>query len=163
MQSKDIKTLYNASQEAEESLIPTLPYPGNFYCSITGLYGPTIDNKTVFSNYSDLAKAGKFIQKPVLTGSNIDETCLFSERGIIPIDMQAETTEEVFSCPINRVAQWRTEVGLKTWKYSWEGMLSISPSPPPNRVIILTTPSQQAGFRICTLPIARANPGTAAN
>lgn len=121
MRQKTTEQVFNASLEAGNNLTATLPTLAQFYVSTTGIWSPTTDNVTVFANYSTLGQEGMFIQRPILTGSNSDEACLFTERGQLPLADDPLTTETVFTCPINWAAIYRASANLPTWKYLWLG------------------------------------------
>lgn len=124
IQSKPAADVLQASENATKVVGPTLSSLDQVYVGITGLFGPTIDNKTVFANYTDRAAAGKIIRKPALIGSNIDEGCYFAQKGQIPISDEAMVTEAVFTCPGAWAALWRADLSIPVWKYSWEGKFS---------------------------------------
>ena len=121
MRSEDPQTLFSGATNASKIVQASLSQIGQYYAGITGIFGPTIDNETVFLNYTLRAEQAKFVQKPVLIGSNIDEGCFFAENGIVPVSEEALLTEVVFTCPTNWGAVFRAAQGLNTWKYSYEG------------------------------------------
>lgn len=106
----------NITFQAIESAIAVSGLAG-----VLGAFGPTIDNKTVFSNYTDLTVKGQFARKPVLLGSNVYEGGLFAliaaGEGIAASqDSEYAFTSQVFTCPASRVAALRS-TQVPTWRY----------------------------------------------
>lgn len=126
MRSKSAQDVYQASVKAAKIVIPTLGKSGQSLAGITGLFGPTVDNHTVFENYTMRGNAGQFMKKPLLTGSNIAEGCFFAEQGQIPIADIAAVTQAIFTCPIDKEARWFANAGVPTWKYRFYGECSVS-------------------------------------
>ncbi|KAF2404350.1 alpha/beta-hydrolase [Trichodelitschia bisporula] len=58
-----------------------MPVPTSLMEAVVGYFGPTIDDKIIFSDFPARAKAGKFVQKPLLIGSNHNESTMFSTLG----------------------------------------------------------------------------------
>lgn len=90
--------------------------------SIVGLkspFGPTVDNKTVFANYSALGKAGKFIRRPILQGSNDDEFCYFAARSPAFNNVIEQDNNVVFTCPTAATTRWHAQAGVPTWRYRY--------------------------------------------
>lgn len=121
LQSKPANDVLRISENATKIVAAELDSTSRVYVGITGLFGPTIDNKTVFANYTDRAAEGKIIRKPSLIGDNILEGCFFAEEGQIPVSDEAQVTEAVFTCPAVWDAVWRANQSIPVWKYSWEG------------------------------------------
>lgn len=128
LQSKPAEELLKASGNATKIVAKELDSEDQVYVGITGLFGPTIDNVTVFENYTDRAAAGKIIHKPTLIGENILEGCYFAMEGQIPVSDELLVTEAVFLCPGTWGSIWRADNSIPTWKYSWEG--TSHPHPP---------------------------------
>ena len=115
--------LLTASLKATKVVAAELDKLGKLYAGITGLFGPTIDNKTVFANYTERVAAGKISKVPTIVGFNTDEGCFFAEEGSIPSSYKTQlaVTEIVFSCPLHWGAVWRASAGIPAWKYLYEG------------------------------------------
>ena len=90
--------------------------------SVLGEFGPTVDNKTVFSNYTELAAAGDFIKKPYFTGNNDYEAGLFKilAPGISDLGW-AIFNLVTFTCPEADAAAARVAQGVPTWRYRYFG------------------------------------------
>jgi cholinesterase len=94
--------------------------------AVLGNFGPTSDDKIVFSNYDDLAKRGEFIQKPYLVGNNDYEAGLF---WLFAVAAQRNFTDtewclfnaDVFTCPVAKAAAFRQQNGVKTYRYRYYG------------------------------------------
>lgn len=122
---------------------------GSGLASVTGNFGPTIDNKTVFYNYTELALAGSYIKKPTLTGNCNYEAGLF-----ILIAAGAGTTlsqatwdafdQNIFTCPAATSARYRADQNVSTWRYYYSGMY-------PN--ILLPTVNLSQAYHTAELPV----------
>nr|POE82248.1 para-nitrobenzyl esterase [Quercus suber] len=91
---------------------------------ILAVFGPTIDNKTVFANYTQQSIEGKFIQKPILAGSNENEGGLFQlialGSGITqPTSYWEALTQNTFTCPSNTQAWARWLHNVPVWRYRY--------------------------------------------
>jgi cholinesterase len=94
--------------------------------AVLGHFGPTIDNKIVFSDYKERAAAGKFIQKPYLIGNNHHEAGLLVILGQaaklnISDNVWSVVDAAMFTCPIARAAEARAKKGLLTYRYRYFG------------------------------------------
>lgn len=125
MQNADAQTLLDASSKASKVVGSQLDTAGQLYVGITSLFGPTIDNKTVFDNYTDRVTAGQLSKVPAILGFNTDEACFFTESGRLPNkpEVVLGVNEAVFACPLQWGATWRANAGVPTWKYLYEGEL----------------------------------------
>ncbi|KAM0545802.1 hypothetical protein ACHAPJ_011128 [Fusarium lateritium] len=123
MEKVDAKALLNASLKASKIIGSQLDKTGQLYTGITGLFGPTIDNKTVFANYTKRVTAGQLSKVPAILGFNTDESCFFTESGRLPNkpEIVLGVNEAVFACPLQWGATWRADAGVPTWKYLYEG------------------------------------------
>nr|XP_023907898.1 cholinesterase-like [Quercus suber] len=88
------------------------------------VFGPTIDNKTVFANYTQQSLAGKFIHKPILAGNNDNEAGLFElialGAGIThPAAYWDAFTQDLFTCPSNTQAWARWLHNVPVWRYRY--------------------------------------------
>lgn len=126
IQSKPADDVLRASGNATRIVARELDAEDQVYVGITGLFGPTIDNVTVYQNYTDRAAAGKIIRKPTLIGENILEGCYFAMEGQIPVSDELLVTDAVFTCPGAYASIWRANDSIPVWKYSWEGRPSSS-------------------------------------
>lgn len=92
----------------------------------TGLFGPTIDNITVFSDYIARSAEGNFIKRPLFLGSNNYEVGVFR-----PIfDTQNVTFTEaqwdylnfvIFTCPTSYRTEASVSNNVPTWRYRYFG------------------------------------------
>lgn len=87
-------------------------------------FGPTIDNITVFSNYTQRAVDGNFIQKPALIGNNDNEAGLFiyifALTGLNIDQGTADViTSGVFTCPSLSAAYTRYLHDVPVWRYRY--------------------------------------------
>ena len=98
---------------------------GSGLSAILGTFGPTVDNKTVFENYTDLALQGQYIQKPYLFGNNYYEAGIFilvaaaSGEQIPQSDWDGFNAGE-FTCPETTSAIYRAAAGIPTWRYIYK-------------------------------------------
>ncbi|KAI9654263.1 MAG: hypothetical protein M1831_005428 [Alyxoria varia] len=91
--------------------------------SVLGNFGPTIDDKTVFSNYTERALAGKFIQKPAIVGSNAAESGLFKLVAPGANLTQAQWNDfdaTQFTCPAGTAAEFRHKFNVPVWRYLYK-------------------------------------------
>ena len=95
--------------------------------SIQGNFGPTIDNVTVFYNYTERALGKHFVQVPMLVGNNYYEAGLFE---LLAIGGDNITEEEWidfdagdFTCPSSTTAEYRIIAGLPVWRYIYDGIV----------------------------------------
>ena len=86
---------------------------------------PTVDNKTVFPNYVELAASGKFAKIPMLVGNN-DYECgiikvFFQQSGMTLNDQQyAILNLQMFSCPVGAIARTKSKF-IPLWRYRYYG------------------------------------------
>ena len=93
--------------------------------SVLGLFSPTVDNKTVFYNYTELAFEKKFIQKPYLIGNNYFEAGLFillqaASGSPLPIEEWLAFDAGEFTCPASTAAIFRSSNDIPTWRYIYK-------------------------------------------
>ncbi|SCO88831.1 uncharacterized protein FRV6_12959 [Fusarium oxysporum] len=84
MQKANPKALFKASQKANKVIISQLNKTSQLYTGITSLFGPTINNKTVFANYTTRVAARKLSRVPAILGFNTDEAYFFTDSGKLP-------------------------------------------------------------------------------
>ena len=94
--------------------------------SLLGEFGPTADNKIVFSNYTARAAAGQFTRRPYFTGNNDYEAGLFkiiaAAAGTQLSDVDwAISNLFTYSCPVSDAALARFVHGVPTWRYRYFG------------------------------------------
>lgn len=94
--------------------------------SVTGNFGPTIDEKVVFSDYAARTLAGKFAKVPMLTGNNNYEVGLFKAifgmQNVTYSDAVWDYLELViYTCPAAYRAAASATAGQPTWRYRWFG------------------------------------------
>ncbi|OKL58232.1 hypothetical protein UA08_06392 [Talaromyces atroroseus] len=94
--------------------------------SVTGSFGPTVDDIIVFSDYVNRSIAGNFIQRPLFIGSNNYEVGLF--RAIF--DVEGVTFSEaqwdylnfvIYTCPASYRARYNVQNNIPTWRYRYFG------------------------------------------
>ncbi|TAQ90369.1 hypothetical protein B7494_g1320 [Chlorociboria aeruginascens] len=92
-----------------------------------GAFGPTVDDTVVFANYTAQSEQGKFIQKPMLIGSNNYEASLF----IINLALENYYYSDVFwdafnlqefTCPAGIRANASVENRIPIWRYRYFGI-----------------------------------------
>ena len=106
--------------------------------AVLGHFGPTVDNKVVFSDYKERAAAGKFIQKPYMNGNNHKESGLFELIGgaaklNIPSNIWPVFNAAVFTCPVSKAAAARAAKGLITYRYRYFGDFPNTELQPNNK------------------------------
>ncbi|PVH90893.1 alpha/beta-hydrolase [Periconia macrospinosa] len=89
-------------------------------------FWPTVDETVVFSDYSALAAAGKFIKVPLLTGNTDNEAGFFKAIGIIfgvgePDTFWDQFNLATFVCPSATRANFSIAAHLPTWRYRYFG------------------------------------------
>lgn len=92
-----------------------------------GTFGPTVDEKTVFSDYQGLARQGKILRTPTVVGSCNYEAGLFiliaaGAGQTFPKATWDAIENVVFTCPASQVASARSSLGVPTWRYYYGGM-----------------------------------------
>ena len=90
--------------------------------SVLGNFGPTVDGKIVFENYTELALQNRYLQKPYIFGNNNNEAGLFkliaagSGSNISDYEWNGFNYGE-FVCPASTAAAFRAGSGVPTWRY----------------------------------------------
>lgn len=125
MRSKPAKDVFQAGINASRVVTQSLSGANRVYAGITGIFGPTVDNKTVFQNYTARGQSGQYIKVPMLAGSNNDEGCYFAEEGKVPVADAQALTEVVFTCPTETEVHQHSQQVNSTWKYFYSGKLFI--------------------------------------
>lgn len=94
-------------------------------------FGPTADNETSFSNYTDLQVRGKFARLPLLVGSNNNEGATLLSFVPQPNATAIATfTEGSFTCPAATAAEARAEWNVPVWRYRYLGEFpNVNPLP----------------------------------
>lgn len=126
MRTQSTEALLRATEQTLKTLATILPTTARAYLSVTGAFGPTIDNITVFENYTIRSEQKQFIQAPLLTGVNDAEGCFFAEQGQVPVSVINDLTTVVFTCPTYLTAQARVGARLPVWNYRFFGQLRMS-------------------------------------
>jgi len=90
------------------------------------LFQPTVDNQTVFSNYSAMSDAHAFSPIPYLAGNTDHEFGYYAisafAAGEAFSGAQVELFEiEGFNCPTARETAARAAAGVPTWRYRYFG------------------------------------------
>ncbi|KAI1527174.1 PnbA Carboxylesterase type B [Pyrenophora tritici-repentis] len=94
---------------------------------------PVIDNRTLYSNYTARALAGKFSRKPAIIGNTNDEGTAFQPYnrtyGVNTTLADADTAT-IFHCPAVKTTYDRYAANATTFRYLYAGNFSnISPQP----------------------------------
>ena len=95
--------------------------------SVLGNFGPTIDEKTVFKNYTNLAVTKQVAQVPMLAGNNDYEAGLFiliaaGSGSTYPQSFWDGFNRNYFTCPSQTAAYLRELTGIRVWRYRYFGM-----------------------------------------
>ena len=117
--------------------------------AVLGNFGPTIDEKTVFSNYTDRALKGQYIKTPTLAGNCNYEAGLFilieaGEGKTQSADSWVYFDSDIFTCPLSNAARYRADAGVSTWRYYYEAVF-------PN--IALPTVNSSQAYHTAELPV----------
>ncbi|KAF2674205.1 alpha/beta-hydrolase [Microthyrium microscopicum] len=94
--------------------------------SLLGAFGPTVDTKTVFSDYTSRSAKGEFAQKPLLIGNNYNEAGLFkvlalaANQTVSALDW-AIFNQGIFQCPTGTAANYRYVKNIPTYRYLYMG------------------------------------------
>lgn len=123
---------------------------GGGLASILGNFTPTIDNRTVFYNYTERGLAKQFVQAPMLIGNNYFEAGLFQLFAIgmnITEEQWLELDAGSFNCPSSTSAEYRVMAGLPVWRYIYNGIVGI-----PFDVILLFDANHLQSFLISNFP-----------
>ncbi|KAK6828002.1 Alpha/Beta hydrolase protein [Apiospora arundinis] len=96
------------------------------------MFGPVVDNLTVFADPKDRARNGLVAKLPAIMGVNSREGSAFApwtaEKGVKETDMIAGS--KVIVCPTVEEMQNRVENGLTTYRYFYSGNFSnVTPAP----------------------------------
>ncbi|KAF1807813.1 alpha/beta-hydrolase [Eremomyces bilateralis CBS 781.70] len=112
------RTIACAQTKSMKEIQAAIPIPsGTGVSMITGMFGPMVDNQTIFSDYYERAKAGNFIQRPMLVGSNHNESLLFTTLGNITDPKAATSLENGFNCGAAEAAKARSLLDVPVWRY----------------------------------------------
>ena len=89
-------------------------------------FQPTVDNVTVFGNYSALAAAGAFAPLPYLAGNNDYEfgyyaIAVFAANHTFTLNQINLFDLEAFTCPTGAETAARTQHGVPVWRYRYFG------------------------------------------
>ncbi len=119
----------------EQILNATALPPG--LSSVTGQFGPTVDNKVVFGDYPQRAATGQYIQRPLFLGNNDYEAGLFkivaaASNTTLPDLSWAIFNLASFTCPAADTALARS-LHVPTYRYRYFGefpntRLTLNPS-----------------------------------
>ena len=153
---------YNSSSPSEAAVLACMRQPnitwqalesassaGSGLASLVGSFGPTVDNVTVFANYTERALAGKYIRKPTLTGNCNYEAGLFilitaAANQFLPQSQWDAFDQRIFTCPASTAAQYRAEQHVPTWRYFYSGMF-------PN--VLIPTVNLSQAYHTAELPV----------
>ncbi|KAL9094135.1 MAG: hypothetical protein Q9165_003550 [Trypethelium subeluteriae] len=101
--------------------------------SMEGLaFGPSADEKVVFSNYTDRVQQGKLTKVPAIIGVNKDDGDVFAPYNANGPNQTLSRLYflELFLCPTYKTAELRASAGVPTYRYVYAGNFSnISPKP----------------------------------
>uniref|UniRef100_A0A8H7Y890 Carboxylic ester hydrolase n=1 Tax=Psilocybe cubensis TaxID=181762 RepID=A0A8H7Y890_PSICU len=133
----------NVSDSAQLACMKAVPFRTlRDVVSESGLtFNLLFDNITIFSDIQERAKAGNFLQVPLLGGSTLNEanvlTVAADVAGLSPptSPFVSEVVSDVqtqvnWTCPAGSAAQDRVNAGVPTWRYQYQAVFSnISPRP----------------------------------
>ncbi|KAG4435350.1 hypothetical protein IFR05_009173 [Cadophora sp. M221] len=122
--------------------------------AIAASFGPTVDDKVVFSNYTQLAIQGKFSKLPLLLGSTDYEAGLFRVLDSFRNETKSDAYYGAFNdlgfvCPGAQRAAYSIASDVPTWRYRWFGAF-------PNTQ--LTTVPYSGAWHASELPVLFNNP-----
>ena len=117
MRNQDTFAVLNASAQVKPLPSVALAQP---------VFHPTVDNITVFGNYSAMSAAGDFARIPYLAGNNDQEDGFYrlsaAGQNITLTDQQWLTWDlEGFTCATGVEAAARAKVGVPMWRYRYFG------------------------------------------
>lgn len=117
MRSKPFAAVLNATAKAAPLPSVALPQP---------VFHPTVDNITVFANYSALSSAGAFAKIPYLAGNNNNEDGFYhiaaAGANITLTDSQWRLYDlEGFTCATGTETAARTTADVPVWRYRYFG------------------------------------------
>jgi cholinesterase len=125
-EDSDPDTLLSCMRELDWEDVQDAISSGTGISSVTGLFGPTVDNVVVFSDYVERSIAGNFIQSPLFIGSNNYEVGLFPP--IFDVEGVTFTDAEwdyllfaIYTCPASYRAGYSVEHSVPTWRYRYFG------------------------------------------
>jgi carboxylesterase type B len=101
-------------------------------------FTPVADGIVAFSNYSKLAKAGKFAKIPILLGNNDHESGFFKlaanyTSSSAALNKVFDALELLgFTCPAGKAAGYRTSQSVPAWRYRYYGDYPNVRLPPDN-------------------------------
>jgi carboxylesterase type B len=92
----------------------------------TVAFGPTVDEKVVFSDYIERSQEGNFVQRPLLIGNADNEAGLFRAITALggtnaPESVWTTMNQGTFDCPAAARANISVSNGIPTWRYRWFG------------------------------------------
>ncbi|KAI1614311.1 putative carboxylesterase [Exophiala viscosa] len=124
--STDSTTLLSCMRSKSWETIQAAIVTGSGLSSVTGSFGPTIDEQVVFSDYVTRTLAGNFIRKPMLIGNNDYEVGLFKVIFALQNVTYSETIWDflqlvIYDCPAAYRAAAAVTYGVPTWRYRWFG------------------------------------------
>jgi cholinesterase len=127
MRSKNYTEVLNAIKSSAGGL-----------AAVLGSYGPTVDEKVVFSDYQARSEAGNFIRRPMLIGNADYEAGLFKILSTLANQTLSDQTWDLFdlnmfTCSASQRAAYHIRHGVPTWRYRWFGHfpntdLTVNPS-----------------------------------
>ncbi|KAK2598765.1 hypothetical protein N8I77_012153 [Diaporthe amygdali] len=94
-------------------------------------FSPVVDEKLVFSNWSERALTGSIAKIPAILGTNKDEGAFTPYDPTDPAQVAVfnQTLQGVFLCPAVMSTKIRAAAGLETYRYRYSGNFSnISPT-----------------------------------
>ena len=117
MRSVDYQAILNASVLVPFASTAALPQPP---------FQPTVDNKTVFSDYTTLSAKGAFMKVPYLAGNNDYEAGFYKISAFAAkktlTDAQWDLFNlEGFTCPTGVEAAARAKYSVPMWRYRYFG------------------------------------------
>jgi cholinesterase len=106
--------------------------------AVLGVFGPTVDDTIVFSDYTERGLAGNFFQGPLLIGNNFYEAGIFkllAKAGGANVSDAAWLlfNQAIFQCPTAVAAAYRYAKHVPIWRYLYFGAyenLALTDNPP---------------------------------
>jgi cholinesterase len=117
--------------------------------AVLGSFGPTVDHRIVFNDYSRRGQDGDFIQRPLLIGNTFNEAGLFKVFAKAGGDNISESewgvfNQGIFQCPTSTAASYRVRNGVDVFRYLYFGVF-------PNLVLTHDPPS--GAYHTSDIPI----------
>lgn len=136
-----------------EDVLKAIP-KGAQNTSVPSSFGPTVDEKIVFADYTQRSIDGKFSKLPLLLGNADNEAGLFRVLDSFINATKSDAYYDAFNkigfvCPCAQRAAYSIAKNIPTWRYRWFGAF-------PNTQ--LTTVPYSGAWHASELPVLFNNP-----